>query len=145
MGVAAHNLQFLLLVCDSGHKHDSCIAKSSRLLIVHIFIHCKIVYFKNSLFFSTYDFAADGFKSASTNGGICLASGGVRGGVDWMRKLAFRYRRIKEVYNHHRNNVSGMLPHTAREQWLSLRNEIEAITDNWASLTLECLSLINSR
>ncbi|ODN03817.1 Eyes absent 1 [Orchesella cincta] len=93
---------------------------------------------------STYDFAQDGFKAASTNGGICLATG-VRGGVDWTRKLAFRYRRIKEVYNHHRTNVSGMLPHAAREQWLTLRNEIDAITDNWVTLTLECLSLINSR
>lgn len=29
---------------------------------------------------------------------ICLPTG-VRGGVDWMRKLAFRYRKIKEIYN----------------------------------------------
>lgn len=59
-----------------------------------------------TLLHSTYDFPNDGFKSASNNGGICLTTGG-RGGVDWMRKLAFRYRRIKEVYSLHRNNVSG--------------------------------------
>lgn len=33
---------------------------------------------------------------------ICLPNG-VRGGVDWMRKLAFRYRKIKEIYNNYRN------------------------------------------
>lgn len=32
---------------------------------------------------------------------ICLPNG-VRGGVDWMRKLAFRYRKIKEIYNNYR-------------------------------------------
>lgn len=30
---------------------------------------------------------------------------GVRGGVEWMRKLAFRYRRIKEIYSQFRHNV----------------------------------------
>jgi len=32
---------------------------------------------------------------------------GVHGGVDWMRKLAFRYRRVKEIYNAYKNNVGG--------------------------------------
>jgi hypothetical protein len=36
---------------------------------------------------------------------------GVRGGVDWMRKLAYRYRKIKEVYNSFRNNVGGKQNH----------------------------------
>ncbi|XP_035715783.1 eyes absent homolog 2 isoform X2 [Folsomia candida] len=93
---------------------------------------------------STYDFISDGFKTSSTNGGICLASG-VRGGVDWMRKLAFRYRRIKEVYTGHRTNVSGMINPQVREQWVHLRSEIEALTDNWTSLVMKCLSVINSR
>lgn len=33
---------------------------------------------------------------------LCLPNG-VRGGVDWMRKLAFRYRKIKDTYNSYRN------------------------------------------
>lgn len=37
---------------------------------------------------------------------MCLGSG-VHGGVDWMRKLAFRYRRVKEMYNTYKNNVGG--------------------------------------
>ena len=28
-----------------------------------------------------------------------MAGGGMRGGVDWMRKMAFRFRKIKENYN----------------------------------------------
>lgn len=55
---------------------------------------------------STYNFEGDGFHAAATSANLCLATG-VRGGVDWMRKLAYRYRRIKEVYNSYRNNVGG--------------------------------------
>jgi hypothetical protein len=31
----------------------------------------------------------------------------VRGGVDWMRKLAFRYRRIKDIYNNYRMDIQS--------------------------------------
>lgn len=52
---------------------------------------------------SNYNFATDGFHSATSgNSNLCLATG-VRGGVDWMRKLAFRYRKIKDTYNNYRN------------------------------------------
>ena len=37
---------------------------------------------------------------------------GMRGGVDWMRKLAFRFRKIKENYNIYRNNVGALLGHS---------------------------------
>lgn len=93
---------------------------------------------------SSYNFANDGFQCASTNNGICLASG-VRGGVDWMRKLAFRYRKIKEMYNNYRNNVGGLLGAAKQEQWLQLRSEIEVLTDNWLTSAVKCLSLINKR
>ncbi|XP_017887969.1 eyes absent homolog 4 isoform X2 [Ceratina calcarata] len=93
---------------------------------------------------SSYNFANDGFQCASANNGICLASG-VRGGVDWMRKLAFRYRKIKEIYNNYRNNVGGLLGAAKQEQWLQLRSEIEALTDNWLTSAVKCLSLINKR
>ena len=58
------------------------------------------------LYFSTYNFGADGFHAAATSANLCLATG-VRGGVDWMRKLAFRYRRVKEIYTTYKNNVGG--------------------------------------
>ncbi|RZC39229.1 eyes absent -like 2, partial [Asbolus verrucosus] len=94
---------------------------------------------------SNYNFSSDGFHASTASGGnLCLASG-VRGGVDWMRKLAFRYRKIKETYNNYRNSVGGLLGSSKREQWLQLRAEIEAVTDNWLTLANKCLTLINSR
>ncbi|XP_067140082.1 eyes absent homolog 1-like isoform X1 [Centruroides vittatus] len=95
-------------------------------------------------FCSSYNFQADGFHAAASNASLCLATG-VRGGVDWMRKLAFRYRRIKEIYNQYRNNVGGLLGPAKREQWLHLRSEIETLTDSWLTLALKCLSIIHSR
>ncbi|XP_025074724.1 eyes absent homolog 4 isoform X2 [Pogonomyrmex barbatus] len=93
---------------------------------------------------SSYNFATDGFQCATANNGICLASG-VRGGVDWMRKLAFRYRKIKEIYCNYRNNVGGLLGATKREQWLQLRTDIEGLTDNWLTSAVKCLNIINKR
>ncbi|XP_054717920.1 eyes absent homolog 1-like [Uloborus diversus] len=93
---------------------------------------------------TNYNFQADGFHAAATNASLCLATG-VRGGVDWMRKLAFRYRRIKEIYNQYRNNVGALLGPVKREEWIQLRSEIENLTDNWVTLALKCLSIIHSR
>uniref|UniRef100_A0A673L6A2 Eyes absent homolog n=1 Tax=Sinocyclocheilus rhinocerous TaxID=307959 RepID=A0A673L6A2_9TELE len=51
---------------------------------------------------------------ASDDNGQDLSAGGgpgststVQGGVEWMRKLAFRYRRLKEIYNGFKGNVGG--------------------------------------
>ncbi|XP_029447316.1 eyes absent homolog 1 isoform X3 [Rhinatrema bivittatum] len=93
---------------------------------------------------STYNFGTDGFPAAATSANLCLATG-VRGGVDWMRKLAFRYRRVKEIYNTYKNNVGGLLGPPKREAWLQLRAEIEALTDSWLTLALKALTLIHSR
>uniref|UniRef100_A0A8C2ZJI1 Eyes absent homolog n=1 Tax=Cyclopterus lumpus TaxID=8103 RepID=A0A8C2ZJI1_CYCLU len=93
---------------------------------------------------STYNFGADGFHAAATSANLCLATG-VRGGVDWMRKLAFRYRRVKEIYTTYKNNVGGLLGPAKREAWLQLRAEIEALTDSWLTLALKALTLIHSR
>ncbi|XP_018571818.1 eyes absent homolog 2 [Anoplophora glabripennis] len=93
---------------------------------------------------SNYNFSTDGFQASTTGGNLCLATG-VRGGVDWMRKLAFRYRKIKDTYNNYRNSVGGLLGSSKREQWLQLRAEIETVTDNWLTLANKCLTLINSR
>ncbi|KAK9403235.1 eyes absent 1 [Crotalus adamanteus] len=93
---------------------------------------------------STYNFGTDGFPAAATSANLCLATG-VRGGVDWMRKLAFRYRRVKEIYNIYKNNVGGLLGPSKREAWLQLRTEIEALTDSWLTLALKALTLIHSR
>ncbi|KAK0045478.1 eyes absent 4, partial [Biomphalaria pfeifferi] len=93
---------------------------------------------------SNYNFANDGFHAAANNANIAMATG-VRGGVDWMRKLAFRYRRMKEIYNSYRNNVAGLLGPQKREQWIQLRQEIETLTDSWLTLALKSLQIIHSR
>lgn len=54
---------------------------------------------------NNYDFRADGFHPNTAPGvpaNLCLPTA-VRGGVDWMRKLAFRYRKIKDIYNTYKN------------------------------------------
>ncbi|XP_035911117.1 developmental protein eyes absent isoform X1 [Anopheles stephensi] len=97
---------------------------------------------------NNYNFAADGFHNATPQAGappnVCLPNG-VRGGVDWMRKLAFRYRKIKDTYNTYRNNVGGLLGPQKRDHWLQVRSEIELETDSWHSLTLKCLNMIAQR
>ncbi|CAO1384363.1 unnamed protein product [Diamesa serratosioi] len=95
---------------------------------------------------NNYNFGTDGFQTGTAPGAppnICLPNG-VRGGVDWMRKLAFRYRKIKELYNNYQNNVGGLLG-PKRDQWLQVRSEIESITDNWSTLMATCLNMIAQR
>ena len=53
----------------------------------------------------------------------------MRGGVDWMRKLAFRFRKIKENYNIYRNNVGALLGPTKQDTWLRIRQDLETHTD----------------
>ena len=93
---------------------------------------------------SAYNFTSDGFHCDTASNGICLPTG-VRGGVDWLRKLAFRYRKIKEIYSNYRNNVGGLLGAARREHWLNLRTEIELQTDHWLTLAVKCLNLIGKR
>ncbi|KAK7916179.1 hypothetical protein WMY93_011940 [Mugilogobius chulae] len=86
----------------------------------------------------------DNGQDLSGANSLCLGSG-VHGGVDWMRKLAFRYRRVKEIYNTYKNNVGGLLGSPKREEWLQLRREMEVLTDLWLTQALKALALINSR
>lgn len=92
---------------------------------------------------TNYNFGTDGFQS-STNTNVTLSTG-VRGGVEWMRKLAFRYRKIKETYNSYRNNVADLLGSPKCDQWAQIRNDIEKLTDNWLTLAHQSLSIIKSR
>ncbi|RWS17881.1 eyes absent 1-like isoform X3 [Dinothrombium tinctorium] len=59
---------------------------------------------------SNYNFQTDGFQDANRNSNLVIPSSGSRNGIDWMRKLAFRYRRIKEIYTQYRKNVEGKHP-----------------------------------
>ena len=111
--------------CDQVHIDDVAADDNGLdLRYSYVFLSCGIVDQAESELFSllfhdihsrtslpvcsTYNFEGDGFHAAATSANLCLATG-VRGGVDWMRKLAYRYRRIKEIYNSYRNNVGGKI------------------------------------
>ncbi|XP_006014881.1 eyes absent homolog 3 isoform X4 [Alligator sinensis] len=93
---------------------------------------------------SNYSFSTDGFtgSASSTNNS---SSVGVQGGVDWMRKLAFRYRRVREIYNKCKGNVGGLLSPQKRDALQRLRTDIEVLTDSWLGTALKSLLLIQSR
>ncbi|KAG8451188.1 hypothetical protein GDO86_003442 [Hymenochirus boettgeri] len=55
---------------------------------------------------SNYSFTTDGFNGSAGNRNHS-SNAGVQGGMDWMRKLAFRYRKVIEVYEKYKSNVSG--------------------------------------
>nr|XP_046272854.1 eyes absent homolog 3 isoform X1 [Scatophagus argus]XP_046272855.1 eyes absent homolog 3 isoform X1 [Scatophagus argus] len=93
---------------------------------------------------SNYNFLTDGFNGPS-GGGASGTTTGVQGGVEWMRKLAFRYRRLKEIYNSYKGNVGGLLNPMKRELLLRLQSEIENVTDAWLSTALKSLLHIQSR
>jgi len=75
-------------------------------VVIVIYLSVFVLFVRLSVW-SNYNFLTDGFHPAANNASLCLATG-VRGGVDWMRKLAFRYRRIKDIYTTYRNNVGGL-------------------------------------
>ncbi|XP_039942315.1 eyes absent homolog 3 isoform X1 [Hirundo rustica] len=92
---------------------------------------------------SNYNFSTDGFSGSESNANHS-SSVGVQG-VDWMRKLAFRYRRVREIYNKYRTNVGGLLSPQKREALQRLRTDIEVLTDSWLETALKSLLLIQSR
>lgn len=95
---------------------------------------------------SNYNFLADGFNGPSGGGASGTAAAtGVQGGVEWMRKLAFRYRRLKEIYNSYKGNVGGLLSPMKRDLLVRLRSEIENVTDAWLNTALKSLLHIQSR
>lgn len=50
----------------------------------------------------------------------------------------------RHVFLPSRNSVGGLLGPN-REKWLQVRSEIEAYTENWATLVTTCLSIIAQR
>ncbi|KAM4550113.1 protein phosphatase EYA3 [Fundulus diaphanus] len=94
---------------------------------------------------SNYNFLADGFSGSGGGGGAAGGAAGVQGGVEWMRKLAFRYRRLKEIYSSYKGNVGGLLSPVKRDLLLRLQAEIESVTDSWLATALKSLLLIQSR
>ncbi|XP_067317690.1 eyes absent homolog 3-like isoform X2 [Anolis sagrei] len=92
---------------------------------------------------SNYNFSTDGFSGTGNNANH--SSTGVQVGVDWMRKLAFRYRKVREVYDKYRSNVAALLSPEKKEALQRLRENIEMLTDSWLGSALKSLLLIQSR
>ncbi|XP_051892004.1 eyes absent homolog 3-like isoform X5 [Pristis pectinata] len=93
---------------------------------------------------TNYDFAADGFHGSVP--GSSHSSGGIgQGGVDWMRKLAFRYRQVKKIYNTYSTNVGELLNPAKRDSLQQLKADVEVLTDSWLATALKSLMLIQSR
>ncbi|XP_067867713.1 eyes absent homolog 3-like isoform X1 [Heterodontus francisci] len=93
---------------------------------------------------TNYNFATDGFHG-SVSGSSLSSGAGVQGGIDWMRKLAFRYRRVKEMYNTYSTNVGELLNPAKRDSLQQLRADVEVLTDSWLATALKSLLLIQSR
>uniref|UniRef100_A0A8D0GBX5 Eyes absent homolog n=1 Tax=Sphenodon punctatus TaxID=8508 RepID=A0A8D0GBX5_SPHPU len=93
---------------------------------------------------SNYNFATDGFSGSASNANHGSVVG-VQGGVDWMRKLAFRYRKVREIYDKHKNNAGALLSPQKKEALQRLRADIEVLTDSWLGTALKSLLLIQSR
>jgi len=89
---------------------------------------------------NNYNFLTDGFHSSSSN-----VNNTVRGGVDWMRKLAFRYRRIKDIYNTYRTDIQNLIGQQKYEDLLQLRLDMENLTGSWLTLALKALNIIKQR
>ena len=80
-----------------------------------------------------------------------------------MRKLAFRYRRIKEIYTTYRTNAQSkftrkvicfcmlnstwidLLGQQKYEELLQLRVDIEGLTGSWLTLAIKALNIIKQR
>lgn len=82
-----------------------------------------------------HNFSTDGFHSSAPGANLCLGSG-VHGGVDWMRKLAFRYRRVKEMYNTSEKQVTGNEAAGAGESisWGAVHNTMGDVVQQLARL-----------
>ncbi|CDW54049.1 eyes absent 1 [Trichuris trichiura] len=97
--------------------------------------------------FSAFTLTAEGMPVAATPSSattFCLVPG-VRGSIDFMRKVAFRYRRIRDLYNLYKENVGGLLGCSKQKQWHQIRSDIEVYTDSWHNLVVKCLSLISAK
>ena len=80
-----------------------------------------------------------------------------------MRKLAYRYRRIKEIYNQYRGSVDGKyslivldqsqlgflkflgLLGDRKSELDSLLDQINEFTSNWPKLAKRCVEITNQR
>ncbi|KAL3307057.1 hypothetical protein Ciccas_014438, partial [Cichlidogyrus casuarinus] len=106
----------------------------------------------NGMDLSAYDFESDGFASATNLSSAvpCMDTAGVpcqniRGTAEWMKKMAFRYRRIREVYNEQRGNPEALFTDEQRARLLVCTSQLEQITCQWHNLVRASLLLVQNR
>jgi len=92
---------------------------------------------------SNYNFAGDGFMSPLGTGLVIPPAQSMRGGMDWMRKLAFRYRKIRDMYTLYRDSPQNLFHD--HENFAQTRTEVEQLTDQWQHWAMKTLSLVASR
>ena len=86
---------------------------------------------------TNYSFDSDGFGNRT-----CMAN---RGGVDWTKKIAFRYRHIKTLYNQFSLNPASVMNNEKMEIMLNVREQLNKYTKGWLDLIGQCLDIINRR
>ncbi|CAK9305083.1 unnamed protein product [Gordionus sp. m RMFG-2023] len=62
--------------------------------------------------------------------------------VDWVKKLAMRYRKIKVTYDAHKVDLEGLLGNESLNSLNHLSGEINIYTENWITIAKQCLSQI---
>lgn len=73
-----------------------------------------------------HDFSTDGFGTAALR----------PGGAEWSRKLAYRFRHVKETFDKMRKEETTTMMKSdenpdAISRWRQLREEVESSTDSW--------------
>lgn len=150
--VNSHFFQAQLEECDQVHFEDVAIED-------------------NGIDLSSYDFTTDGFSLAelqtapmhknststatpatsatpcATNTSPCVGGPSVGGRTtqDWCKKLAYRYRRIQEIYTKYGCcDLESLLGQEQYTAWYKLLCKLEGITDQWVSQARKCLLHIQS-
>ena len=101
--------------CDQSHVDDASVDDDGADLALH-------------------DFAQDGFRTAALR----------PGGAEWSRKLAYRFRRVKETFEKLRRASDAA--NDASAEWRQLSAEVEVITDSWLTrFARPCLSETQGR
>ena len=87
---------------------------------------------------TNYSFANDGFRARE-------GMNASRGGVDWQRKLSFRYRQIRENYKQHSLGNLKLVTDDQEAAYQRIIAEVQRLTNQWTEWVGRCLDIINNR
>ena len=78
-------------------------------------------------------------------GNLAVQNPGQAAANDWMRKMSFRYNRIREVYDGYKDNPHSLLNPQIKEALDKAHSDINIITENWMTVAYNCLTMISKR